>query len=462
MGLPLRKGIFEKDRIHDSFRTRLYIETVKIQKSIQAYMKPRREPSTGVDTSGDEVVVDDQGKSIPRRSGPGVMAGGIQGYLMDGVSGAAGGVIGSYAGSVVAKKTNSMLAGAATGTAVGALTSSALTMGLAAAFGGQPGNILFAAITGGIAGLSGTLASAPGGAGVMSGGIQGYVGNRMSGMVAGSVGGYVGLEVGERTGSTSLALLAGTASGALIGTGATAGLLRLAGGDVSGALLVGSAVLGGLAGAAGTIGGSLRAAPKDGVYGGMAAGMAAGAMIGNPTLGLSTAAAAGFAARAESDVGKVILGVAGGAATGAIAGALLGPAGIISGAIAGAIAAPLGAIVGTASRQVMRNGQVDLVDGISKKFVDPYLEKHTLTHAQKVAVGAAAGGLALGTTGMVAGLKGVAVMGTVGAAVGAFHWDRVIKKAQIQKEAAKNVGEYSRNQGVFANVLAAQKAIVAS
>jgi hypothetical protein len=436
---------------------------VNIQTSLQKvskYTAPRVDRAKGIDTSGDEVVVDPNGNSVARRSGPGVMAGGIQGYLLDGISGAAGGLIGSFSGAAVAKKTN-MLAGAATGTTVGALTSVALTAGLAAAFGGTPGNLIFAAVSGGLAGLSGTLASAPGGAGVMSGGIQGFVGNRMSGMAAGSVGGYIGLEVGERTGSTPLALLAGTASGALMGAGTTAGLLALVGGSANTAMLVGSAVLGGLAGVAGTIGGSLRSAPKDGVYGGMAAGMAAGAMVGNPMLGLSTAAASGFAARAESKVGQMILGAGAGAVTGAISGALLGPAHILTGAIAGALAAPVGAVVGTASRQVMRNAQVDLVDGINKKFVDPYLEKHTLTHTQKVMVGAAAGGLALGTTGMIAGWKGVAVMGTLGAAAGAFHWDRVIKKAQSYKKAAGNADEYGRSRPVFANVVAAQTQIAA-
>jgi hypothetical protein len=436
---------------------------VNIQSSLQKvvqYTQPRKDLAKGIDTTGDEVVVDQVGNAVPRRAGPGILAGGIQGYLLDGISGAAGGVIGSAAGSAVGKK--NMLAGAATGAAVGALTSTALTAGLAAAFGGQPGSLMFAAVSGGLAGLSGTLASAPGGVGVMSGGIQGFVGNRMSGMAAGSVGGYVGLEVGERTGSTSLALLAGTASGALTGAGATFGLLSLAGGQSHPALIVGSAVLGGMAGFAGTIGGSLRSAPKDGVYGGMATGMAAGAITGNPILGLSTAAAAGFAARAESKVGQIILGVGAGAVSGAISGGLLGPANILTGAIAGALAAPAGAVLGTASRQVMRNAQIDLIEGINKKFVDPYLEKHTLTHAQKVMVGAAAGGLALGTTGMIAGWKGVAVMGSLGAAAGAFHWDRVIKKAQQNKKAALNADTYSRPHGMFANVVAAQAEIAAA
>lgn len=435
---------------------------MNIQTSLQkvvSYTQPRVDRAKGVDTSGDEVLIrDDKGVPLPRRAGPGVMAGGIQGYLLDGISGAAGGVLGSATGMAVAKKTN-MLAGAAAGTTVGALTSVALTAGMAAVLGGTPGSLMFAAVSGGLAGLSGTLASAPGGAGVMSGGIQGFVGNRMSGMAAGSIGGYVGLEVGERTGSTPLALLAGTASGALMGAGATAGLLSVAGGSPNAGLLVSSAVLGGLAGFAGTIGGSLRSAPKDGVYSGMAAGMAAGAMVGNPLLGLSTAAASGFAARAESKVGQAILGVGAGAISGAISGALLGPANILTGAIAGAIAAPVGTVVGTTLRQVMRNGQVDLIDGINRKYVDPYLEKHTLSHAQKVMVGAAAGGLMLGTTGMIAGWKGVAVMGTLGATAGAFHWDRVIKKAKTYKQAASNTDEYSRNKAVFAGVVAAQSRI---
>lgn len=429
-----------------------------VKKVIQ-YTQPRVDRAKGMDTSGDEVLVDQVGNPVPRRAGPGVLAGGIQGYLLDGVSGAAGGLIGSATGAAVAKKTN-MLAGAAAGTTVGALTSVALTAGLTAAVGGQPGNLIFAAVSGGLSGLSGTLASAPGGSGVMTGGIQGFVGNRMSGMAAGSVGGYVGLEVGQRTGSTPLALLAGTGAGALMGAGTTAGLLHLVGGSANTAMLVGSAALGGLAGFAGTIGGSLRSAPKDGVYGGMATGMAAGAMVGNPMLGLGTAAAAGFAARTESPVGQLILGAGAGAVTGAITGALMGPAGILPGAIAGAIAAPLGAVAGTASRQVMRNAQVDLVEGINKKYVDPYLEKKTLSHTQKVMVGAAAGGLALGTTGMIAGWKGVAVMGTLGAAAGAFHWDRVIRKAQSYKQAAGNAEEYSRlARPIFSDVVAAQARI---
>ena len=431
-------------------------------RKVADYTRPRIDPKQGVDTTQDEIVRDLNGdEHVVRRAGPGILAGGIQGYLLDGISGAAGGVIGSALGSAVAKKSN-MLAGAAAGTAAGALTSTALTAALSAAFGGSPTNLVFAAVSGGLSGLSGTLSSALGGAGVMSGGIQGFVGNRMSGMAAGSIGGYVGLEVGERTGSTGLALLAGTASGALMGAGATFGLLSLANNPATAAMLVSSAVLGGMAGAAGTIGGSVRSAPKDGVYGGMAAGMAAGALTGNPFLGLSAATAAGFAARAENKIGQVILGVGAGAIAGGISGALLGPGAILTGAIAGAIAAPLGAVAGTTTRQVMRNAQHDMIDGINKKWVDPYLEKHTLTHTQKVLVGAAAGGLMLGTTGMIAGWKGVAVMGTLGATAGAFHWDRVIKKAKLHKNAAKNADEYSRIKPIFANVVAAQKEIAGS
>jgi hypothetical protein len=189
--------------------------------------------------------------------------------------------------------------------------------------------------------------------------------------------------------------------------------------------------------------------------------MAAGAIVGNPMLGLSTAAAAGFAARAESKVGQVILGVGAGAVGGAISGALLGPDAILIGALAGAVAAPLGAVVATTGRQIMRNAQADVVATINKKFVNPYMEKHDLTHTQKVLVGAAAGGLGLGTTGLVAGWKGVAVMGTLGAVAGALHWNKVFKQAATYKEAASNADEHAKARPVFANVVAAQAGILA-
>ncbi len=424
---------------------------MKIVSTIQRYTKPRVDAQTGANTSGDTAEL---------TPGPSVIAGGVQGYLLDGVSGALGGVVGSYAGSAVAKKSN-MAAGAATGFSVGAATTAAVSAGLTVALGGtlHPASIALSALGGGLASLSGTLASAPGGSGVMSGGIQGFVGNRMSGMAAGSIGGYIGLEVGKKTGSTGTAVLAGTAAGAAIGAGTTAALLSAFGGELGLVVVGGSAVLGGLAGAVSTVSCSRRAAPRDGAYGGMLAGMAAGSVVGNSSLGLATAAASGFAARAKTDTGKAVLGVAGGALAGALAGSVQGSAGIINGAIAGAIAAPLGAIVGTTTRQVMRNAQVDLVDTINNKFVDPYLEKNSLTKGQKIAVGAAAGGLLLGTTGMVAGLKGVAVMGTLGAVAGVVQIDRMIDKAKEQREAAKTVLDYSRPAAVFANVVEAQQKI---
>jgi hypothetical protein len=425
---------------------------VKIVSTIQRYTKPRVDPQKGINTSGD---------SPELRPGPSAITGGIQGYLLDGVGGAMGGVVGSFAGAKVAKKSN-MLAGAATGFGVGAVTTAAVAAGLAAATGAvsTPVTLAMSAVSGGLAGLSGTLASTAGGSGILSGGIQGFVGNRTSGMAAGSLGGYIGLQVGKKTGSTGTAVLAGTGAGAVIGAGTTAALITgLGGGGLTPMMLVGSAVLGGLAGAVSTVSCSRRSAPRDGAYGGMLTGMAAGSMVGNPSLGLASAAASGFAARAKTNTGKAVLGVAGGAVAGALAGGLQGPAGIVSGAIAGAIAAPVGAIVGTTTRQVMRNAQIDLVNVINTKMVDPYLEKNKLTKTQKLAVGAAAGGLILGTTGMVAGTKGMAIMGTLGAIAGVVQTDRMISKVTEYRDAAKNADEFSAPPQVFGEVIAAQQKI---
>lgn len=427
---------------------------MKIASSLQAaykYTKPRVEPEKGVDTSGD---------SAELTAGPGVIAGGVQGYLLEGPAGAAGGVVGGYLGAKVAK-THNMAVGAATGFGVGALTTTAVTAGLTAALGSglNPTQLAVSAIGGGLAGLSGTLVSTPGGAGLMSGGIQGFMGNRMSGMAAGTLGGYVGLEVGKKTGSTGAAVAAGTAAGAAIGAGATAGLVSAFGGDLSTLMVAGSAVLGGLAGAVATVSSSRRSAPRDGAYGAMLLGMGAGSYIGNPSMGLASAAAGGFAARAKTNVGKAVFGVAGGALTGAIVGGLQGPEAILSGAIAGAVTAPLGAIVGTTTRQVMRNAQVDLVNGINKKFVDPYLEKNELTKTQKLAMGAAAGALMLGPIGMVAhDWRGPAVMGTLGAVAGVVQVDRMIAKAKEIRGAEKRVYDYSQ-PGLFYDVAKAQKEI---
>lgn len=427
---------------------------VKIASSLNAayrYTQPRVDPKKGLDTSGD---------SAQLNAGPGVIAGGVQGYLLDGVSGAAGGVVGGFAGSSIAKK-RGMALGAATGFGVGAATTAAISAGLSTVLGAgiNPTAIAVSALGGGLAGLSGTLVSTPGGAGLMAGGIQGFMGNRMSGMAAGTLGGYVGLEVGKKTGSTGIAVAAGTAAGAAIGAGTTAGLVSAFGGQVFPLMVVGSAVMGGLAGAVATVSSSRRSAPRDGAYGAMLLGMGAGAMVGNPSLGMASAAAGGFAARAKTNVGKAIFGVAGGALTGAVVGGLQGPEGILQGAVAGAITAPLGAIVGTTARQVMRNAQVDLVDGINKKFVDPYLEKNELSKGQKLALGAAAGALMLGPVGMVAqDWKGPAVMGTLGAVAGVVQVDRMIDKAKQVRGAQKRVFDYSQ-PSLFHEVAKAQKAI---
>jgi len=420
------------------------------------YTKPRIDPEKGIDTSGDSPTL---------KPGPGVIAGGIQGFMagnmvskQHGVAGALGGVTGSFAGSAVAQKTN-MALGAATGFGVGAATTAVVSAGLTAALGGIPNTTALAitALGGGIAGLSGTLATTPGGQGILSGGIQGYVGTRdITGMAAGSLGGYVGLEVGKATGSTGTAVAAGTAAGALVSAGGAAALAHAFGGGAALSTLAGSAVLGGLAGAVATVSCSRRSAPRDGAYGGMLVGMGAGAYLGNPSLGLATAAAGGFAARAKTNTGKALLGAAGGAVAGAMAGGLYGPAGIWQGALVGAVAAPAGAILGTATRQVMRNAQVDLINVINNKVVDPYLEKHTLSKAQKVMVGAAAGGLVFAPIGLVAGWEGVAGLGTLGAAAGAFSTNRMINKAESYRDAVSTLPEYSAPPSVFANVIASQ------
>lgn len=427
---------------------------MKIASSIQAayrYTQPRVDREKGIDTSGD---------SAELTPGPGVIAGGVQGYLLDGVSGAAGGVVGSFVGSKIAAK-NNMALGAAAGFGVGAMTTTAVAAGLATVLGAgiHPTALAVSALGGGLAGLSGTLATTPGGSGLMAGGIQGFMGNRMSGMAAGSVGGYIGLEIGKKTGSTGLAVAAGTTAGAAIGAGTTAGLVSAFGGQIEPLMVIGSAVVGGLAGAVATVSSSRRSAPRDGAYGAMLVGMGAGSLVGNPSLGLASAAAGGFAARAKSHVGKAVFGVAGGALTGAVVGGLQGPEGILEGAIAGAIAAPIGAILGTTTRQVMRNAQVDLIDGINKKFVDPYLEKNELSRGQKVALGATAGALMLGPIGMVAqDWKGPAVMGTLGAVAGAVQVDRMISKAKEVRGAQKRVYDYSQPV-LFQEVAKAQKAI---
>lgn len=137
----------------------------------------------------------------------------------------------------------------------------------------------------------------------------------------------------------------------------------------------------------------------------------------------------------------------------------MGPAAILEGAVAGAIAAPLGAIAGTTTRQVMRNAQVDLINTINNKYVDPYLEKNTLSKPQKLALGAAAGALILGPTGMVAqDWKGPAVMGALGAVAGVVQTDRMIDKAKELRGAQTAVFDYSK-PSVFADVAQAQKEI---
>ena len=109
----------------------------------------------------------------------------------------------------------------------------------------------------------------------------------------------------------------------------------------------------------------------------------------------------------------------------------------------------------------MRNAQVDMVNAINKKWVDPYLEKNTLSKPAKIAIGAAAGALILGPTGMVAQDKvaGLGVMGLVGAAGGALYGAKMVKQAEDIKEARATLVEVDRPQAVFANVIQAQQKI---
>lgn len=430
-------------------------------RSVQNYARPRVQPEKGVDTSGD---------SPELRPGPSVIAGGLQGYMVgkmtgswsQGLAAGLGGVVGSYTGSKVAKNSG-MALGAATGAGVGALTTAAVTAGLSAVSGASfnPTMIAFVAAGGGLAGLAGTLSSTMGGQGVMAGGIQGFMGDRMAGMAAGSIGGYVGLEVGKKTGSSLKAVGAGSLAGAAIGAGAT-GLLAAAAGQSAGGLALGfSALLGSFAGAVGTMSASRRSAPRDAAYGGLLSGMAAGALIQNPTLGLATAAASSFSTVAKDAKGKAVFGAVSGAVTGALAGSLAGPVGILHGAIAGALVAPAGALLGTSARQVMRNAQHDLIHTVNSKWVDPYLAKNKLNHAQKLAVGGAAFGIMAGTTGLtIEGAAGALALGSIGALAGVAFTQRAVSKAKEVRELQKAIPQYNRPEDMFARVIEAQDAII--
>ena len=417
------------------------------------YTKPRRSLNPAEDTSGDQPVL---------RNGPGVIAGGIQGYMMGKIPGAIGGTIGSFVGTSLGKKTDSVALKSAAGALTGAALSAATTAGLAA-ISGQGAAVpalVMSAVVGGLSGLTGTLAAEKGGNGVMSGGIQGFLVNKTVGAASGSLGGYVGVRVGEKTGSTETAMLAGAATGAALGAAAAAGLGLLAGQTPNLRILGGSALLGGFAGTVGTLTGSKRAAPRDGVYGGMLAGMVGATYTGNPALGIATAAASGYAARAKTPLGQAVVGTVLGAAAGGIAGAPMGWSAVAVNALAGAVATPLGSIVGTTARQVMRNAQVDLVNGINKKWIDPMLEKRKLSHTEKVLVGAAAGGIMLGTVGMVGGWKGAAIMGTVGLAAGAFQTDKIIKTVKMERAMHRARVENASIPGTFDRVLEEQQRIL--
>ena len=102
-----------------------------------------------------------------------------------------------------------------------------------------------------------------------------------------------------------------------------------------------------------------------------------------------------------------------------------------------------------------------MVNLINEKWVDPYLAKNTLSKPAKIAIGAAAGALILGPTGMVAQNKvaGFGVMGAVGAAGGAFYGAKMVKQAEEMKEARATLVEVDRPQAVFANVIQAQQKI---
>ena len=442
---------------------------MKIASTVRRYTQPRIDPEKKIDTSGD---------SSELRPGPSVIAGGLQGYVLgkssgtwlDGLSTGIGGVVGSYAGGKVAKKSN-MALGALTGLGVGAATTTAVSAGIVALSGTSfnPAVMVLTAAGGGLAGLAGTLASTKGGSGLMSGGLQGFAGNRLVGlpgmpsMAAGSVGGYFGLEVGKRTKSAGLAVSVGSLAGAAIGAGTTAAVVLGLGGEMSGAMLAGSSLLGGFAGGLATVSSSQRSAPRDGAYGGMLGGMAAGQIVGNPVLGLATAAESGFAARAETNIGKTILGVTGGALTGALAGSLQGPTGILTGAVAGAVAAPIGAVAGTTARQVLRNVTEDVTKGVNTKWVDPYLDKHKLSHKQKLAVGAAAFGVIGAGAGFpLEGVPGALVLGSVGAVAGVAFSHKAIGQAKAFNAAKAKLPEFSRPPEVFGRVIFEQKKISAA
>lgn len=396
------------------------------------------------------------------RPGPGVIAGAVQGYMLGQLPGAIGGTVGSFVGSgVVGKKTDSTMVKAAAGALVGAGLSAATQAGLSALAGAGASvpALVTSAISGGLAGLTGTLAAEAGGMGVMSGGIQGFIANRTPGLAAGGLGGFVGIRVGEKTGSTEKAVLAGAASGAAIGAAAVAGFAALAGQNASVAVLTTSALMGGFAGAVGTLSGSKRAAPRDAVYGGALAGMMAATYTGSPALGIATAAAAGYAGRAKTPIGQAVVGSVIGAVAGGIAGAPLGLQGAAISALAGAIATPVGSIAGTTFRQVMRNAQVDLVNGINNKL-DPYLEKNPLSHNQKLLAGAVAGGVTLGVLGGIAGWQGTVVMGAAGMALGAYQTHKLIKTVEHEREVTQAVVRYTSIPGAFDGIIEEQKRLV--
>lgn len=414
------------------------------------YTRPRViDPELGLTTDGNLP------KNLP---GMGVIAGGLQGYLTGGTSGAVAGTVGGYAGLKVAQATGSEVAGLGAAAVTGAATAVATTLGMTALTGGVatlPAAAM-AALVGGTAAVSGAAAGLPGGFGVMSGGLQGFfAANGFQGAVAGSIGSYFGTRVGMKTGSTLAAFGAGAAAGAALGAGTTAAMASILSVAVPWPVVAGAALMGGFAGAVGTMAGSLKASTRDSVYGGLGLGAIAASYTGNPAMAIAGAAAAGAAGTAATRTGQAVLGVLTGAAAGALAGAPGGLPAMATSALAGAVIAPLGSVLGSVSMQVRRNFTVDGIAYINGKL-NPYLDKHPLSKTGKLMAGAAAGAIVGGSIGLVAGVPGAVVMGTVGAAGGAWKAHEYLKNVEIEK----TVQKYGGRPFLYANVIAAQEAVL--
>lgn len=305
--------------------------------------------------------------------------------------------------------------------------------------------------------LFATLAGA--GMGTAAGALGGPVGMGL-GALTGGVNGFLGAKMAEkmesvRNGNTKRAISSGIGAGTVLtaSTGALMGAAAAAtavGNPAIGVMMLSASLIGALSGTAGTLSGSRLGSVRDGAYGGFITGYLAKAFsgLGGTLTPLSSSIGAAVGARAESTIGKAMLGAVAGGTLGAATGAIGGPIAAAAAGAVGAIAGGIGAAGGPKLQQAVRNLTEDFqkkLSGAADKVTDGLIgvfgRKGGIIAAGVLAGAVGSAPMALMAS-IVLGPAGLIIPSVVGGAISGYKFSQQFKDMENINKVNKELIEH--------------------